>query len=44
MRHEGSGLGLHLSHKLAELLQAEIALEQTPGGGSTFRVLLPDAT
>lgn len=40
-RHEGSGLGLHLSHKLAELLQAEIAHEHTAGGGSTFRVSLP---
>lgn len=42
LRHEGSGLGLHLSHRLAELLHADIALTSTPGGGSTFSVLLPE--
>jgi PAS domain S-box-containing protein len=43
LRHEGSGLGLHLSHRLAELLNADIVLTRTPGGGSTFSVLLPEA-
>ncbi|HWI17650.1 MAG TPA: ATP-binding protein, partial [Vicinamibacterales bacterium] len=44
LRHEGSGLGLHLSHRLAELLNAEISLTPTPGGGSTFSVLLPEVS
>jgi PAS domain S-box-containing protein len=42
LRHEGSGLGLHLSQKLAELLNADISLISTPGGGCTFSVHLPE--
>jgi PAS domain S-box-containing protein len=42
LRHEGSGLGLHLSQKLAELLDADISLVATPGGGCTFCVHLPE--
>jgi PAS domain S-box-containing protein len=42
LRHDGSGLGLHLSRRLAELLSAEITLTATPGGGCTFSVLLPE--
>jgi protein-histidine pros-kinase len=33
---EGTGLGLHLSRKLAELLGAEIEVQSEPGRGSTF--------
>lgn len=40
-RHEGTGLGLHLSHKLAELLAGRITFESRFGGGSTFRLTLP---
>jgi protein-histidine pros-kinase len=35
-RYEGTGLGLHLSQKLAELLGARIRLESVHGEGSTF--------
>jgi len=35
-RREGTGLGLHLSQKLAELLGARITLQSEDGKGSTF--------
>jgi PAS domain S-box-containing protein len=41
-RQEGTGLGLHISKKLAELINAEISLESEPGQGSTFTVTLRD--
>jgi protein-histidine pros-kinase len=39
-RHEGTGLGLHLSRKLAELLGGRITLQSEPGKGSTFTLVL----
>jgi protein-histidine pros-kinase len=42
-RHEGTGLGLHLSHKLAELLGLRITFATQFGEGSTFTLHLRDA-
>ena len=38
---EGTGLGLPISRRLAELLQGALQLESQPGKGSTFRLTLP---
>jgi protein-histidine pros-kinase len=40
-RAEGTGLGLHLSRKLAEALGGRIEVDSRFGGGSTFTVVLP---
>ena len=40
---EGTGLGLHLSRKLAEMLGGEIRLASEPAKGSTFTLLLEEA-
>jgi PAS domain S-box-containing protein len=39
-RHEGTGLGLHLSQKLAGLIGGKIEFESQHGKGSTFRLTL----
>ena len=39
-RHEGAGLGLHLSQKLALLLGGHISFESTHGKGSIFSLVI----
>ncbi|MFO7881316.1 MAG: transporter substrate-binding domain-containing protein [Kosmotogaceae bacterium] len=40
-KHEGTGLGLHLSKKLANLLGGDISIESEHGKGSKFILRLP---
>jgi signal transduction histidine kinase len=40
-RLRGTGLGLSLSRKLAELLGGSVAVQSEPGKGSTFSVTIP---
>jgi PAS domain S-box-containing protein len=41
MRVSGTGLGLPVTRQLVELLGGSIAVESTPGAGTTFRIRLP---
>lgn len=38
---EGTGLGLYISRKIVEAHAGSLDLQETPGGGATFRLTLP---
>ncbi|MFT8245754.1 PAS-domain containing protein [Roseomonas sp. BN140053] len=40
-RFGGTGLGLFVSRRLCEAMGLELALDSTPGGGTTARLILP---
>ena len=40
---EGTGLGLPISRRLAEMLKGSLEVESRPGSGSTFRLSLPES-
>jgi signal transduction histidine kinase len=41
--YEGTGLGLHISERLAQLVDARLSFVSEPGPGSTFTVVVPAA-
>jgi K+-sensing histidine kinase KdpD len=43
-RQGGTGLGLHLCRQLTELVEGNLTLEETPGGGCTFVLRVPART
>lgn len=43
-RHEGTGLGLALVQKLAQLHDGQVTVDSTPGKGSRFTITLPFRT
>jgi signal transduction histidine kinase len=42
-KQHGSGIGLSVVYRAIQLLDGEIEVQSTPGRGTTFRVLLPQA-
>lgn len=43
MHTDGTGLGLYLSHRLAQLLGADLSFQSREGEGTTFTLRLPEA-
>jgi signal transduction histidine kinase len=39
-KRKGAGLGLAISKNLVELMGGSLSVEETPGGGATFRISL----
>jgi signal transduction histidine kinase len=42
-RQKGSGIGLSMVYRTVQLHDGEIEVQSTPGVGTTFRVLIPEA-
>ena len=42
-KEHGTGIGLSVVYRAIQLLDGEIEVQSTPGRGTTFRVLLPQA-
>ena len=42
-KEKGSGIGLSMVYRTVQMHDGEIEVESTPGKGTTFRVLLPQA-
>jgi signal transduction histidine kinase len=42
-REKGSGIGLSMVYRTIQMHDGEIEVQSTPGKGTTFRVLLPQA-
>ncbi|OLC82711.1 MAG: hypothetical protein AUH72_06075 [Acidobacteria bacterium 13_1_40CM_4_65_8] len=42
-REKGSGIGLSMVYRTVQMHDGEIEVQSTPGAGTTFRVLLPQA-
>jgi signal transduction histidine kinase len=42
-KQKGSGIGLSMVYRTVQMHDGEIEVQSTPGAGSTFRVLLPQA-
>ena len=40
-QHEGTGLGLAITRRLCQLMGGQVALDSTPGVGSTFTITIP---
>ena len=41
---KGSGIGLSMVYRTVQMHDGEIEVQSTPGAGTTFRILLPQAS
>ena len=42
-KSKGSGIGLSMVYRTVQMHDGEIEVQSTPGAGTTFRILLPQA-
>ena len=42
-KEQGSGIGLSMVYRTVQMHDGDIEVQSTPGAGTTFRVLLPQA-